>query len=190
MNKAPAKKTKPRENRLSKTDWLKHGLEALRLYGLRGLNIEPLAEHIGVTKGSFYWHFKDRSDFCEKLVQYWEEELTAVAIDKIRALPGAADERLKALMELVINEELGRYDADVRAWSAFEDIAEKAVARVDKQRMGYVKSLFGEMGFSKKEAEIRSRVFYLYIVGEFMILSDTEERSKYLAEKHKFFTSR
>jgi len=190
MNKMPSEKTKPRESRLSKTDWLRHGLEALRLYGIKDLNIDALAEYIGVTKGSFYWHFKDRSDFYKHLIKYWEEELTTSVMERIIALPGAADERLKALMELVIKEELARYDADIRAWSVYEEIAEKAVARIDKIRMGFVKSLFKEMGFSKKEAEIRSRLFYLYIIGEFMILSNAEERSKHLAEIHKFFTSK
>jgi len=190
MNKMPSEMTKPRESRLSKTDWLRYGLEALYLYGLRGLNVEPLAEHIGVTKGSFYWHFKDRNDFCECLVQYWEYDLNTVVIEKIQSLSGTAEERIKSLMELVLNEELGKYDSDIRAWAAFDDIAEQAVARVDKQRMGFVKSLFEEIGFSNKDADVRSRIFYLHFIGEFSVFKDKKERSKYISEKHKFFTSK
>ncbi len=190
MSKTKSKTPKDLENRLSKLDWFKYGLEALRLYGLRGLNIEPLSKFIGVTKGSFYWHFKDREEFYKSLLKYWEDELTTAVIDKIKALPGDADSRLKALMELVFKEDAGRYESDVRSWAAFDEIPARSIARVDKQRLKYVKSLFVEMGFSKKEAEVRSRIFYLYIVGEFMIFSDRKERIKNLAEKHKIFTSK
>jgi len=190
MSNTKSKTPKNHENRLSRLDWFKYGLEALRLYGLRGLNIESLSKFMGVTKGSFYWHFKDREKFYKSLLKYWEDELTTAVIDEIKALPVDAGSRLKALMELVFNEDAGRYESDVRSWAAFDKIPARSIAKIDKQRLKYVKSLFEEMGFSKKEAEIRSRLFYLYIVGEFMILSDTEERSKYLKEKHKFFTSK
>lgn len=178
------------DKKLNKLDWLKYGLEALRNYGVRGLNVEPLAEFIGVTKGSFYWHFKDRKDFYKCLVQYWEEELTTILIDRVKALPVKADERLKALMFIVLKEEAGRYESDIRAWAAIDEIPEKAVARVDKYRLLYVESLFLEMGFSKKEAKVRGRIFYLFIVGEFMVFAENKDRTKYLNEKFKFFTAR
>jgi len=179
-----------REHKLSKSEWLRHGLEALRLYGIKGLNIEALAENIGVTKGSFYWHFKGRKEFYAGMIHYWEYDFNTLMIERIESLSGSADERLKSLMELVLNEELGKYDADIRAWAVFDDLAEQAVARVDKQRMGFVRSLFEEMGFSKKEADVRSRIFYLHFIGEFSVFKDKKERSKYISEKHKFFTSR
>ena len=188
MTSRQTEQGKTGKSKLSKRLWLVHGLEALRLFGLKGLNVEPLSEYMGVTKGSFYWHFKDREDFIESLLKYWEDELTTAVIDEIKALQVGPDSRLKALMEIVFKEDAGRYESDVRAWAAFDEISARSIARVDKQRLKYVKSLFEEIGFSKKEAEIRSRLWYLYLVGEFMIFSDRKERIKYLAEKHKIFT--
>ena len=190
MSKTRSKTPKGRENKLSKLDWFKYGLEALRLYGLRGLNIEPLSEFIGVTKGSFYWHFKDRKEFFGGIVQYWEDELTTSVIEKIETLPFEADLRLEALTELIFKEEIGKYESDIRAWAAFDEIAALGIKRVDKQRLKYIKSLFGEMGFSNKEAEFRSRIWYLYVVGEFMIFSDKKDSLRNLKEKHKFLTSK
>ena len=185
-----SKTPKDLENRLSKLDWFKYGLEALRLYGLRGLNIEPLSKFIGVTKGSFYWHFKDREDFYKGLVQYWEDELTTSVIEQIETLPLEADLRLEALTELIFKQEVGKYESDIRAWAAFDDIPARGIKRVDKQRIKHIKSLFEKMGFSKKEAEFRGRIWYLYVVGEFMVFSDKKESLKNLKEKHKFFTSK
>jgi len=190
MSKHQPQKTKTRKSKLSKSDWLRHGLEALRLYGIRGLKIEALADYIGVTKGSFYWHFKDRKEFYKDLIQYWEQELTTIPIEKVKMLPEDPVLRLRALLEAVLDEELGKYDSAIRALAAFEEIAEKAIARVDMERMDYVRILFDEMGFSKKEAIVRSRIFYLHFIGEFLVFKDKKERSMYISEKHEFFTSK
>jgi len=186
----PTKKPERKQRKLSTSDWLQQGIEALRIYGIRGLNVEELAKFIGVTKGSFYWHFKDRRDFYAKLIQYWEYDFNTVMIEKIQSLSGSADERLKYLIELVLDEELGKYDFAIRSLAPFDDLAEQTVAKVDKQRMGFARRLFEEMGFSKKEAAVRSRIFYLHFIGEFLVFKDKEERSMYISEKHKFFTSR
>ena len=55
MARAAKKRTK-----LSRDDWLASSMDALLLEGVEGIHIEPLAKRLGVTKGSFYWHFKDR----------------------------------------------------------------------------------------------------------------------------------
>ena len=190
MSKDQSQKTKTPESKLSKSEWLSHGLEALRLYGIRGLNIEALADYIGVTKGSFYWHFKNRKEFYKDLIKYWEQALTRIPMEKVKMSSEDPVLRLRLLMESVVNEELGKYDSDIRTLAAVEDIAEKAILRVDKERLSYVKTLFEEMGFSKKEADVRSRIFYLHFIGEFAVFKDKKERSKYIEEKHKFFTSR
>lgn len=190
MSKDQSQKTEIPESKLSKSDWLSQGLEALRLYGIRSLNIEALADYIGVTKGSFYWHFKNRKEFYKDLIEYWEQELTRIPIEKVMMLSEDPVLRLRALMEFVLDEELGKYDSDMRTLAAIEDIAEKAILRVDIERMSYAKTLFEEMGFSKKEADVRSRIFYLHFIGEFTVFKDKKERSKYIEEKHKFFTLR
>ncbi len=179
-----------KEKQFTREDWLRCGLESLSLYGLRGLNIEPLAKYMGVTKGSFYWHFKHRNDFLISLAKYWEEELTTVVIEKAKAKSKDPKECLYEFMRLVLKEESGKYDRDVRAWAAFDEIAEIVVKRVDQKRLSFISGLFRSMGFTKKESEMRSRILYLYIVGEFAVpLGDASDGLKYLKDKHKFFTS-
>jgi AcrR family transcriptional regulator len=62
--------------RLDRYDWLIQGIETLRNSGIDAVRVEPMARLLGVTKGSFYWHFKDRGEFLDGLLEYWETEMT------------------------------------------------------------------------------------------------------------------
>ena len=56
---------------------------ALLHRGADGVRVEVLAHELGVTKGSFYWHFRDRADLLEALLVEWEEE-TGLLTDALR----------------------------------------------------------------------------------------------------------
>ena len=94
-------------------------------------------------------------------------------------------------MEFVFEEGSGTYDPDIRSWAVWYSGAAEVVKRVDEERLLFVRRLFRQMGFSDPEVEFRSRIFYLYMVGEFSVFMDEDEdtRKRYLKEKHAFFTS-
>ena len=69
MNANPVK-------RLDRNAWLSEAMEVLRESGVDHVKVEPLAKRLGVTKGSFYWHFKDRPDLLRALPEYWVESQT------------------------------------------------------------------------------------------------------------------
>ena len=98
-----------KNERLSRDDWLRAALE-LCLSGIDQVKIAPLAADMGVTTGSFYWHFKNRRELLEALLDYWEREMTDVAIDAARHFPGTAPERIYGLMEGVMSNSFARYD--------------------------------------------------------------------------------
>ena len=56
-------------SKLSQQDWIVRGLDTLRAQGISGVRVEPMARELGVTKGSFYWHFKDHDDFLQQLLE-------------------------------------------------------------------------------------------------------------------------
>src|SRR5580698_4207172 len=70
---SPAAPARPRERRtLTRADWIGTAVEALARDGLRAVAVEPLAERLGATKGSFYWHFRDRNALLQAAVEHWE----------------------------------------------------------------------------------------------------------------------
>ena len=69
-----------RRNSLGQDDWLNAALESLNEKGIDAVKVLPLSHKLGVTRGSFYWHFKDREDLLRQMLEYWERELTDVVI--------------------------------------------------------------------------------------------------------------
>ena len=83
--------------RLSKSDWIAHGLRALADEGSKGLNVGPMAAALKVSRGSFYWHFRDIADFRAQLLQSWQEEATDKVIRDLDARDRQAG-RLQGLL--------------------------------------------------------------------------------------------
>ncbi len=108
--------------RLSISEWLRAARSALLNRGLGSVSIERLARELGVTKGSFYWHFKDRAALLEALLKEWEDEADLL-IGAIGAAGVAGVEKLMAqVRENVFASERGDApsDAAIFAWAAFD----------------------------------------------------------------------
>ena len=170
--------------RLSKEEWLARSLEVLGKKGASELTVESLAQKLGVTKGSFYWHFKNRDNFFRQLIEYWDEQFTQTVIANISSLGVPPEERLLELMRLVLAKRLDRFEMPVRAWAQQNPALAPLVRSVDRHRMLFVKALFREMGFDEGEADMRTRIFLTYMMTQRYLLPDTAS-SKQLTELHK-----
>jgi len=176
--------------KLSREDWLSRSLEVLSREGKAKLRIDPLTKSLGITKGSFYWHFKDRSDFVKSLAEYWAKYSTDQVINFLNQVQGDASDRLFELMKYLFRKDFGRYDIAMRAWAAQEPEVARIVNKVDKQRFVYVRSLFAELGFKGQELEMRTRTFVVFHsleLGSFA-RGTKKERLKLLKLRHAFFT--
>jgi len=175
--------------RLSREEWLHRALELFVKEGKVKLRVEPLVESIGVTKGSFYWHFKDRKDFIVSLSQYWLDYCTSQVVDLINQQGGDAKKRLFFLMKTVFEKDAGRYDLTMRAWAASNSEVARVVSKSDQQRIAIVSKLFHEMGFRGKELQNRTDAFFCYMQGSPIITKKSKgEKLKHLKWKHAFFT--
>ena len=177
--------------RLSRDEWLARALDILAAEGRAKLRIEDICKALGVTKGSFYWHFKGRDDFVHSVVQFWSAQFTDPVVTHITQMDGAAEERLKELMQVVSEGRLARYDVSVRAWAAQDpDLVAAIVKDVDERRIAFVGSLFAEMGFKGRIGEMRARALVAYLSYEESVLAKSEEkdRSKMLDQFFQLLT--
>src|SRR5216684_8423185 len=102
-------------DQLSAKDWLDQGLRALATRGFTALKAEPLAKAMGVSRGSFYWHFADIGAFHSAILKYWRE----VAAEQIIAnLEAAAKDQnpLPVLLRQAFSGKLALEKA-VRSWA-------------------------------------------------------------------------
>jgi AcrR family transcriptional regulator len=144
----------------------------------------------GVTKGSFYWHFKNREDFVRSVARYWATSFTFAIIEKVNQQKLKGSKRLLALMKILTEQETARYDLAMRAWGTQEPEVAIILAEVDKRRLNYIRSMFEEMGFEGDELRMRTRAFVICQNSQYsLFLEETlEERLKDMKLRHAFFT--
>ena len=168
--------------KLTREDWLAEALEVLSSEGVGGVRVLSLAKSLGVTRGSFHWHFKDRDEFLEALLEYWRYEMTESVIKHIDRVEGEPRERIRDLAHFVVRTGRTHYDPAVRAWALADPMARGVVQGVDERRVKYVAGLFERAGFSPEEAISRGGLLAVYLMGESLILQGhpLEERLRLL----------
>jgi AcrR family transcriptional regulator len=176
--------------RLSREEWLRQALEVLACNGQAKLRVRELAGAIGVSTGSFYWHFKNRADFVEKLSDYWAEITTRNIAERIRSGPGSAKRRLLRLMEAIEENDWGRYEIPIRAWGAQEPVVARSVKAVDRLRVSVLQQLFEEMGFTGRELEMRVMTCAVFLSLErgFFKRPSKITRREHIKLRHGLFT--
>jgi len=150
---------------LSADAWLEAALGVLAEEGAESVKVEPLARRLGVTKGSFYWHFPDRKSLLDSLLAHWEQTATYEVIESVERISEDPAPRLRELTRLVFRHG-GPLDRAVRSWASHDENAASVVARVDAQRYRYVRTLFEAHGLDRETSAMRARLLYTSLVGE------------------------
>ena len=179
-------KTRPR---FSREQWLGRALELLAREGEAKIRIDALVRRIGVTKGSFYWHFRNRDDFLVQLVTYWAENSTQPVIDHINSVMGSPEKRLLALMEFLLRFESAEYDIAIRTLVQHEPQLRPIVKRLDRRRFNYIRGIFADMGFTGQELDMRTKTFVVYHSLEHghHVHGSLAERRRLVKVRHAFF---
>ena len=151
-------------NSLTAKDWLQLGLDVLSQEGINSVKVLPLAKKMGVTRGSFYWHFENREDLLTQILEYWEEFLTDAVIDQARQLEGSPQTRLRDVLTNVMLNRQDRYDSAIIAWSQFDQKALDAYNRVKRKRLRFLKKLLVETGLQKSDADFRARLLLSFVL--------------------------
>ncbi len=150
-------------------DWLNAALDTLATEGIGGVRVERLAKKIGVTKGSFYWHFPHRPALLAALLAHWEKMSTHDIIARVNHQGGTADKRLRNLWEVTSSHGFDRAELAIRGWSTHDPLARAAVDRVDAARLAFLRSLLVQLGYRDEDAEARGLLLYSLLIGDLFI---------------------
>jgi len=146
MTRSKGQVKKPAHARhLTRHDWLEAALRLVVQSGVQGLKVQELAAAVGATTGSLYWHFRNRSELMDALLEHWVERSTQEILDRARATRLAPEARLLYLMREVLDNEATSSDLAFRAWARSSERAADAVKRVDRLREETVGRLFEEI---------------------------------------------
>ncbi|MFG3596908.1 TetR/AcrR family transcriptional regulator [Bradyrhizobium sp. RDI18] len=150
-------------NQLAAKDWLDQGLKTLAIRGFTALKAEPLAKTMGVSRGSFYWHFADIGAFHAAILARWHEVAAEQIIANVEA--ASKDENpLALLLRRVFGERL-MLERAVRTWASVDPAARAAVQAIDRRRLGYVEGLLTQSGLSTDVARARAQILYWAFLG-------------------------
>lgn len=153
---------------LSAADWSRAALDSIAEGGVEQVTVEGLARHLGVTKGSFYWHFADRGALVVSALDLWEQLGTLDIIDRLQRVrdPKA---RLRALFATAFGD-LVDGPADAALMARIDDPAVgPVVRRVTAARVAFLDEVYRELGMSPTRAAARARIAYSTYVGHLQV---------------------
>ncbi|HEX6132730.1 MAG TPA: helix-turn-helix domain-containing protein [Longimicrobiales bacterium] len=144
---------------IGRDEWIDAAARAMSGGGVEAVRVEALARGLGVTKGSFYWHFEDRPALLTALLARWEEAARS-ALSAASSQP-RPEQRIGSLFRQLSRPTGGLTDAEVRAWARRERSVAERVAELERQRVVFLKEQLGEMGASAMDAHRRAEAGYL-----------------------------
>jgi len=163
----------PPAERLDRDAWVAAGLAALERDGVPGVAAAPLARALGVTRGSFYWHFSSRDDLLAAVVARWELEHSDQLLDALSEIPDPAD-RLRLLITRAVEKPPSFFVRLLDAADA-EPIVAAALARSATRRRAVMAQALGELGMTPAQARRRALLVYTGYVGLARMLADDPE---------------
>ncbi|CAN0605976.1 unnamed protein product, partial [Ectocarpus sp. 12 AP-2014] len=165
--------------------WISAAYEMFEEGGVSAVQVDPLAKRLGITRGSFYWHFKNRTALLRALLDRWVERETERVIKENEQGGGTAADRLRRLLRACASED-GRLEMGVREWAVGDANARETVRRVDDARIAYMTDLAREAGAPKSVAEARARIAYVAWLGLYTGIAPatTEQRIEDMDQLH------
>lgn len=154
--------------RLSRDDWINAGLQALLEFGPAAVNIEGVAQRVGATKGSGYWHFDSRDDLLTEVVQRWRHVHTHALMARADRAPDPQT-KLEVLFRTIFERATTTNEA--RILLADNAVLQPIVAEIAQDRISYVADLVTRCGLPGPVARRRAETAYCTVVGHEAVLA-------------------
>ena len=137
--------------------------ETLAKSGFTALKAEPLAKAMGVSRGSFYWHFADIGVYHAAILKHWRDVAAEQVIADLEMVSKDRD-ALALLLRRAFSSTPALENA-VRTWATVDPEARAAVQAIDQRRLGYIETLLRQAGLSADMARARAQILYWTFLG-------------------------
>ena len=177
---------------VTRAEWLDMALKSVCTKGISGLSVQGLARSLGIAKAGFYWHFKDRDELLRQLLHYWVHEITEVITKNVEVLALEPKSRLVRTAELIVENDLTRYEISIRQWALEDQEAARSVRKSNRMRLDFVRGAFSELGFKGGDLETRAMLFTCYHTCEGPMFREIsrKRRRELIAKNIEILTSR
>jgi AcrR family transcriptional regulator len=175
----------PAGSRLGLDDWIQTGYALLAEEGIKALKIDRLCDRLGVTKGSFYWHFDGMPAYRSALVESWGElrDEDRRTFDDMNGL--APRERLLQMMSSLVSPRHWTLERAMREWARCDDAVATSVRAADQRVLRAIRKAFHDYGFDDDEADLRASATFAAGIG-FLHLSGATPDARHAARSERF----
>lgn len=164
-----------------RTGWIKAGLDQIATGGVESMKVEVLAKALGVTKGGFYWHFKDRRALLAAILEDWRLGRIDAIEQQTQSAGCNARQRLLGLARLyseAVNPQGMAIELAIRQWARHDSLPVRAVRSVDAARLRSITGLYEGMGQDRQEAKRRAFLFYSFVFGQSLLFLEGSSRDR------------
>jgi AcrR family transcriptional regulator len=156
--------TRHANTRVGKDDWTRAALEVIAAEGVGGVKVEALANRLGITKGSFYWHFTDRQNLIAEALELWYRLATTEVIERLDRIDDP-ERRLRALFTESFGDIVnGPIDA-LLVGQVDDPVVGPMVVRVTAERLEFLTRTYRSLGLTRERAAARARLAYAAYLG-------------------------
>lgn len=172
--------------RVSKDQWLQMALKLFEKQGVNGVKIDQMAKAFGIAKSGFYWHFNNKRDLLNHMLEYWEYEYTTTVKHFLETRKEFPPEKLLfTLMQAIRKNQLSRYDLAVKSWAETDELARDYIQRTYQIRYDVLKNIFKALGYKGDELEVRTRLFVVYEGWNHCVFSEDSDKKLTALEKQR-----
>lgn len=155
---------------LQPEDWIQAAFRALTKGGAGALRVEPIARSLKVSKGSFYWHFKDLKALQAAMLQHWVAVGTQAIVDDSAAANGSARAALQKLLDLMTDDRHEPYggisaESAIREWARLDRRVAQVTRAVDQKRLAHLGGLLQDLGLKPAAARSGANLIYGALIG-------------------------
>ncbi len=176
---------------LTPEHWIAAATEVLVDQGIDSVRVDVLSRTLKVTRGSFYWHFRDRDELLRAVLQAWRAHSTEQLTKRLESAHDDPRAQIRDLISLPFRGRAAvraaRIELAIRAWARRDAMARAFVDEADASRMGYIAQVFSALGFPLVEARSRAFLLYSYEVAESLLATQgsaaqREERARFVEQ--------
>jgi AcrR family transcriptional regulator len=169
-----ARRPKPEaeaRTRLTPEAWIDAATDVLVDHGIDHVRVDVLATQLGVTRGSFYWHFRDREDLLRRVLKAWQERATDALTRRLEQAHGnSPQQQLRDVISLPHRGRAAgraaRIELAIRAWARRDAMAREVLDEADASRIAYHAQIFEALDYTPEESRLRAFTLYGLEVAE------------------------
>lgn len=176
-----------RRAQADRDSWIARGYAVLLERGVAAITVEGLARELGVTKGSFYWHFTNRDDLLAAVLDRWAADRTDDVIGET-GRPGDAADDPAAVVRSLITRVAASGVGEVRLYAPVDEqhpLVAAAVQAVTATRLDHLSAVLRRLGHPAPDAAARARAALALALGQQVLAgavpglpSGTDERDR------------